>query len=169
MTTKRVLIISFDFPPQGGTGAIRVTKFVKYLPEFGWKPMVVCSDTDWNPDESLARDVSPDVPVYRVGWPRWVRALRPGAPGITNHTMATTTRAGWISSLKKAFVQAARRALVPDTNILWVNGALRVCEQVLREHPCEVVLTTSPPNSVHLVGRGSVSYTHLTLPTTPYV
>ncbi len=42
---KRVLIVAFDFPPQGGTGAIRMTKFAKYLPEFGWQPVVVASDT----------------------------------------------------------------------------------------------------------------------------
>ena len=151
---KRILIVSFDFPPQGGTGAIRVTKFVKYLPEFGWQPVVVCSDTNWNRDESLARDVPPETPVYRVGWPRWVQALRPGAPGVANSTIAATPRSGWMSSLKQMLAKAARRALIPDVNVLWVSNALRVCEQVLHEHPCDAVLTTSPPHSVHLVGRG---------------
>ena len=74
---KRVLIVSFDFPPQGGTGTIRVAKFAKYLPQFGWHPVVVCSDAEWNRDDSLARDVPPDVSVHRVPWPSsWIRCKR---------------------------------------------------------------------------------------------
>lgn len=149
---KRVLIISFDFPPQGGTGAIRVTKFAKYLPEFGWQPVVVCSDTLWNPDESLARDV-PDVPVYRVGWPRLVQAMRPAPPLLNAQAVSTQARLSRFSSVKYAWVQLARHILVPDTNVLWVRKAQYTCAQVLRTQPCDVVLTTSPPNSVHLVGQ----------------
>ncbi|MBN1936401.1 MAG: glycosyltransferase [Anaerolineae bacterium] len=148
---KHVLVISFDFPPQGGTGAIRVTKFAKYLPEFGWQPVVVASDALWNPDDSLARDV-PDVPVYRVGWPRWVSRLQPNRSTPSVRAEVTTAQTARISQFRSWLLSIVRHILVPDVNVLWVGGAQRVCEQVLQTYPCDAVLTTSPPHSVHLVG-----------------
>ncbi len=147
---KRVLIVTFDFPPQGGTGAIRVTKFAKYLPEFGWQPVVVASDTLWNPDESLAQEVT-HVPVYRVGWPRWVKATRSN-PTQSSAYSTKTSGPIRVPSLKKRLVQIVRRVFVPDVNVLWVRNAFHACLKVLREFPCDAVMTTSPPNSVHLVG-----------------
>lgn len=147
---KRVLIITFDFPPQGGTGAIRVTKFAKYLPEFGWQPIVVCSDTLWNLDESLVRDV-PDVPVYRVGWSQWMKTMRPHPPQSPTYATKTSGEVS-VSPLKQQLVQVIRRIFVPDINVLWVRNAFQTCMKVLQESPCDAMMTTSPPNSVHLVG-----------------
>jgi len=151
MATRKVLIISFDFPPQGGTGAIRVTKFVKYLPEFGWDPVVVCSDTMWNPDESLARDVPPHVPVYRVGWPRWVQRLRPQPP-VVGPTPSALPAESAKQSLRHRLVALARQVLIPDTNRLWVSSAVRQSRELIAHGDIDAILTTSPPHSVQLVG-----------------
>lgn len=68
---KKVLMISQFFPPIGGVGCIRVTKFVKYLPEFGWMPAVLTVREDsyrkdtWL-DNTLVKDVPSEVPVYRT-------------------------------------------------------------------------------------------------------
>ncbi len=150
---RRALIISADFPPQGGTGAIRVTKFVKYLPQMGWEPVVVCSDTEWNRDESLAQEVPPGVVVRRVPWPAWVRAARlaPSAPAAA--ASGETRPASAAARLRRWVVQATRPWVIPDVFALWAGAAERACLEVLREFPCEVVFTTSPPHSIHLVGR----------------
>ncbi|HQE92293.1 MAG TPA: glycosyltransferase [Anaerolineae bacterium] len=149
---RRVLIVSFDFPPQGGTGVIRVTKFAKYLPEFGWQPVVVCSDTMWNPDESLARDV-PDVPVYRVGWPRWTQAIRSNPPKAAPDALPMPDKMSRGMPLRQKLAQTLRRILVPDVNVLWIGKAYQTCLQVLQESSFDAVMTTSPPNSIHLIGR----------------
>ncbi len=149
---KRVLIVTFDFPPQGGTGTIRVTKFAKYLPEFDWQPVVVCSDAMWNLDESLMRDV-PDVPVYRVGWPHGIATMR-SAPAKTPPPSARPSgKTGLMSRLKQNLAQALRRALVPDMTVLWVGKAYQTCLQVLQKFSADAIVTTSPPNSIHLVGH----------------
>ena len=154
MATKRVLVVSFDFAPQGGTGAIRVTKFVKYLPEFGWQPIVVASDTMWNPDESLSRDVPADVPVYRVPWLRWLKRGRAAnAPAPAGAAPVSSIGPGKASTLRDKLARIVRRMLVPDAQVLWVREAERTCRQILAAYPCDAMLTTSPPNSVHLVGR----------------
>jgi glycosyltransferase involved in cell wall biosynthesis len=71
-TIKKVLIIAQRFPPAGGVGTIRVTKFVKYLREFGWEPVVLTVRPDCYPSEiwldpSLAKDVPKDIAIYRTG------------------------------------------------------------------------------------------------------
>ncbi len=148
---KRVLIVSFDFPPQGGTGAIRVTKFAKYLPEFGWQPVVVASDTLWNPDESLARDVA-GVPVYRVGWPRWVSKLWPQQPSLSNKSGTVSSAQPKRTCFRSKLASLVREWLIPDPNVFWVAGALRQCRKILMEEDIAAIFTTSPPHSVQLVG-----------------
>ncbi len=71
-TRKKVLIVAQHFPPAGGVGSIRVTKFVKYLREFGWEPVVLTVQQDCYPegiwlDQNLMKDIPKDVAVYRTG------------------------------------------------------------------------------------------------------
>ncbi|MCL4394736.1 MAG: glycosyltransferase [Chloroflexi bacterium] len=146
---KRVLIVTFDFPPQGGTGVIRVTKFVKYLPQFGWQPVVVCSDAHSYPDPSLARDVPPDLPVYREPWRPFASLPRRSAPAAPS-AIADRSRQPVPSG---ALNKLARRFFVPDPYVGWTGAAARLCARALQEHPCQAALTTSPPNSIHLVGE----------------
>ena len=65
---KKVLIISYYFPPSGGPGVQRILKFVKYLPEFGWEPLVLTVEDGDFParDESLLSEVPADIKVYRT-------------------------------------------------------------------------------------------------------
>ncbi len=72
--TQRVLIVAYVFPPVGGAGVQRVTKFVKYLPEFGWEATVLTTENPSVPltDESLLADVPPQTKIVRA------RTLEPG-------------------------------------------------------------------------------------------
>jgi glycosyltransferase involved in cell wall biosynthesis len=70
-TMNKVLIIAQYFPPAGGVGTFRVTKFVKYLRAFGWEPIVLTLREDCYPgnvylDHSLERDIPSDIKVYRT-------------------------------------------------------------------------------------------------------
>lgn len=69
---KKVLMVAQYFPPAGGVGVIRITKFVKYLREFGWEPVVLTVRPDCYPDrvwldESFMKDVPEDIAIYRTG------------------------------------------------------------------------------------------------------
>ncbi|NJN41376.1 MAG: glycosyltransferase family 4 protein [Flammeovirgaceae bacterium] len=71
MSAKKILIITYYWPPFGGSGVQRWLKFVKYLPEFGWRPIVF---TPENPvfstkDESLLDDIPSEVDVIKL--PIW--------------------------------------------------------------------------------------------------
>ncbi len=148
---KRVLVLSFDFPPQGGVGVIRVTKFVKYLPEFGWEPVVVTSDTLWNPDPTLLAELPPDLKVYRVPWPATLRRFLP--QNAQAALGAPARRTGWSGRAKSTARRLLRTLILPDLTRLWHADALHTCRQVLAEVPCAALLSTSPPNAIHLLAQ----------------
>ncbi len=152
---KKVLIVSFDFPPQGGTGTIRATKFVKYLPQFGWQPVVLCSDAQWNPDNSLLSDIPPETPVYRVPWPRWLKAfLQPPPNSSTPAKPASAGKTFGTRNLKNWALRWIKPWLIPEINRFWTPAARRKGRDLYREHHYAAILTTVPPNSIHLVGAG---------------
>ena len=74
---KRVLFVAYYFPPMGGAGVQRSVKFVRYLPEFGWSPVVVTADAsdyevtrEFQLDEALAAELGGPVSIHRVHDPR---------------------------------------------------------------------------------------------------
>ena len=142
--SKRVLVVSYNFPPVGGAGVQRVTKFVKYLPEFGWDATVLTTENPSVPvyDESLLADIPPQTVVVKA------RTLEPGYAlkrivSASNAAPSTLTRSasevseksnGARSSLalRVSFVAAAKRALrgmanlllQPDPQVLWNSKAI---------------------------------------------
>lgn len=151
---KRLLIITYYWPPTGGSGVQRWVKFSKYLPEFGWQPVVY---TPENP-EQLARDESllADIPACaevvktRIVEPYAVyRRLTGGGTGEVNPVNAQ--KKGWKQRLS---LWIRGNCFIPDPRIGWVRPSVRFLKKYLAEHPVDAVVTTGPPHSVHLIGRG---------------
>lgn len=121
---KRVLFVSYLFPPAGGAGVQRALKFVKYLPDYGWNCSVLTAANPSAPllDEDLERDVPESTLVRRC------RTLELGScvPG---------------SSL-----------LQPDPQVLWKPLALRAGLRLLRECRHDAIIATGPPFSSLLLG-----------------
>ena len=137
-----MLIITYRFPPCGGTGVLRMVKYAKYLKRAGITPLVVTARNPslwlYGPDASLAADIR-GVGVSRVRYPdpRRLFKKKGKAGAITRH--------GFSSRLKKAL-------LFPDIEILWaVFAFLRAALIVILRRP-GAVLTTSPPFSCHYAG-----------------
>ena len=151
---KRLLIITYYWPPTGGSGVQRWVKFSKYLPEFGWQPVVY---TPENP-ERLARDESllADIPACaeviktRIVEPYAVyRRLTGGGSDEVNPVNAQ--KKNWKQRLS---LWIRGNCFIPDPRIGWVRPSLRFLKKYLAEHPVDAVVTTGPPQSVHLIGRG---------------
>ncbi len=141
-SVKRVLYIAYFFPPHGGAGVQRTLKFARYLPEFGWEPTVLTGPAGyWLQDETLAREAS-GIQVVRA--PHWGSRFL-GGGGKSTRRSARKTR--WLRSV-------ARSLLVPDAYIGWVIPARRVLDDMMRETKFDAVITTSSPDSAHLLGRG---------------
>lgn len=157
---KKVLVISYYWPPSGGSGVQRWVKFSKYLPSQGWQPVVY---TPENPellarDESLAADVSPQTEVIRrpilEPYGIW-NAIRGAKKGGNS---GAKTEVNPINSGKKSIGQRAAmwirgNLFIPDPRCMWIGPSVRFLNKYLKEHPVDVIVSTGPPHSMHLIAR----------------
>ena len=151
---KRLLIISYYWPPTGGSGVQRWVKFSKYLPEHGWQPVIY---TPENPerlayDESLLADIPECTEVIRrrIVEPYGLYRKLFGRSGGEVNPLNSSGK-----SLKSKLSRVLRGNLfIPDPRVSWVRCSVRFLKKYLREHPVDAVVTTGPPQSMHLIGRG---------------
>lgn len=151
---KRLLIISYYWPPTGGSGVQRWVKFSKYLPEHGWQPVIY---TPENPerlayDESLLADIPECAEVIRrrIVEPYGLYRKLFGRSGGEVNPLNSSGK-----SLKSKLSRVLRGNLfIPDPRVSWVRCSVRFLKKYLREHPVDAVVTTGPPQSMHLIGRG---------------
>ncbi len=154
---RNVLVIAYYFPPLGGGGVQRTTKFVRYLSEFGWHPVVLSVK---NPaygayDTALLSDIPADVPIYRA------YALQPTALYFRQKRAAVLTSdqaphsSGVAATLKRAVRVVGRGVfaftLFPDDKIGWVPFAIREASAILEKHPIDLIYSTSAPYSAHII------------------
>ncbi len=152
---KRVLIITYYWPPTGGSGVQRWVKFAKYLPQYGWQPVIF---TPSNPeqlavDESLLKEIPQEAEVIRT----------PIHEPYNFYRKLTRKKAGTqvnpINSQKKSVKQKIAiwlrgNLFVPDPRISWVKPSVKYLVEYLKKHPVDIMVTTGPPQSMHLIGRG---------------
>ena len=150
---KRVLIIAYYWPPSGGGGVQRWLKFAKLLPNEGWEPIIV---TPSNPDvpvedPSLSDDVPKDLKVWAFPVMEPTRLLKKIGLG------GGTARLGAERQLKRSFLKTLVRwvrgnLFLPDARVGWVRPTTKQVLSRLKNHPVDVVVTTGPPHSMHLIG-----------------
>ena len=151
---RRVLIVAYVFPPAGGAGVQRVTKFVKYLPEFGWDCSVLTVANPSVPvfDETLAKEVPESTVV------RHASTLEPGyalkdAVSAGNVATSSAKQSGGIKKLIKSTVRAIGNAVLqPDAQILWYPGAVKEGLQLLNDLKHDAIFVTAPPFSSFVTG-----------------
>ncbi len=152
--TKTVLFVTHGFPPMGGVGVQRVLKFVKYLPAFGWKPVVLTAEVNERDlamaDHALLNEIPSEVPVYRCRYlaPFAVYRGLGGCAKLGSAALSETTRT--IGGLGR-LAQVIRKLLVPDTNVFWLPAALRCARKIFSQHKTDVIVSSSPPETAHLI------------------
>ena len=155
---KKALIISYYFPPSGGSGVQRPLKFVKYLREFGWEPVVLTAkDADYPAyDESLFSDIPAGVRVVRskILEPYKLYRTFTGRDAKVATDMAALTPDTSKFSAKDRLAEFIRSAFfVPDARIGWLRFACKTGRQIIREEKIKVIFSTAPPYTTHLIGR----------------
>jgi glycosyltransferase involved in cell wall biosynthesis len=137
----KVLLVSFFFPPTGGGGLPRALKFAEQLPELGIETHVLAPDRSrW-----IYSDSTPEPPAASVHRARFIgpRSRRRGDE-LHGH-----------SGLGRLLLEAQllpRRLLLPDEHVTWNLTAVPTAIRVARREAIDVVLTSSPPSSLHFVG-----------------
>lgn len=155
---KSVLIIAYYFPPSGGPGVQRVLKLVKYLPRFGWRPVVLTVSNGDFParDESLLKEISADVKVYRTtiiepyGLYRKLTGKKKGAAVDVNvipekgATRPPTERiSAWIRST----------LFIPDARIGWRLTAVKEGMRIIGEEKIDMLYSSAPPHTCSVIAR----------------
>jgi len=154
---KRVLIITYYWPPSGGGGVQRWLKFVKYLPSFGWQPVVVVPENPEYPvtDYSLEDDISPQTDIIKL--PIW----EPYGifKKITGRKKEEKVNAGLLFDEKKRTLTEKLslwirgNLLIPDPRVFWVRSSSKRLKKILKYLKPDVLITTGTPHSVHLIGN----------------
>jgi len=155
---KKVLIITYYWPPSGGGGVMRWLKMSKFLPELGWQPVIY---TPENPDpsvtdESLLKEIHPEI--IEIKTPIWepydfYRKL-------TGKKSGTKFKSGYISeasggdwkSRLSVFIRG--NFLIPDPRKFWIKPSIKYLATYLRENPVDLIISTGPPHSMHLIALG---------------
>ena len=163
LAPKRVLVVAYVFPPVGGAGVQRVTKFVKYLPRYRWLPSVLTVANPSVPvfDRSLGAEIPRDTIL------RYARSREPGyglKKAVSGGSQKDGRHTAWLRRWMKALVRGASNlVLQPDSQILWWPEAVREGMRLLGEIQHDAIFVTAPPFSSLLVGASLSRRTGLPL------
>lgn len=154
MAKTRVLIITYYWPPAGGPGVQRWLKLVKYLPEFGVDPIVYAPENPSYPivDESLLSEVNPDLKLLKNKiWEPYQLAERINSTN-KKYKAGQFDTSKEQSLLSKLSVFIRGNFFIPDARKFWIKPSTVFLENYLKENPVDVLITTGPPHSLHLIG-----------------
>jgi glycosyltransferase involved in cell wall biosynthesis len=155
---KKVLIISYYFPPSGGPGVQRVLKFVKYLPEFGWEPIVLTVEGGDFParDESLLSEIPPATKVFRTKIFEPYRMYRKltGKPAAAPVDVENIPLGKGKRSLTERLAGFVRETFfIPDARIGWYPYALPSAMEIVKQEKVDALYSSSPPYSSAVIAR----------------
>jgi glycosyltransferase involved in cell wall biosynthesis len=154
--TSKALIITYYWPPSGGAGVQRWLKFSKYLPEFGWEPIILTVDPEYaaypQKDDGLLNEISPDLEIVYTKTSNGIFSLYKkltGGKEVPYGGFANEANPGLI---QKFFRLIRGNFFLPDARIGWNRFALKAALKIIKEQEIDLVITTSPPHSTQLIG-----------------
>ncbi|WP_297094254.1 glycosyltransferase family 4 protein [uncultured Draconibacterium sp.] len=151
---KKVLIITYYWPPAGGPGVQRVLKFAKYLPEFGWEPIILTIDNgDFHAiDASLQKDIPKGIKIYKAGSFSALdlyKKLKGGKREISSFEL--TKKDGGLGFKLTKWIRA--NFFIPDARKGWNRAAVKQGLKIIKEEKPDLIFTSSPPHSLQLIGH----------------
>ena len=155
---KKVLIITYYWPPSGGAGVQRWLKFVKYLRNYGWEPVVYTPENPEAPaiDHSLEKDIPENLTVIKT------RIWEPYSvyKQFVGRKKEDSIKAGFLSEKKspsfteKISIWIRGNFFIPDARKFWIKPSVRFLENYLKKNPVDAMVSTGPPHSMHLIALG---------------
>lgn len=152
---KKVLVIAHIFPPLGGSGVQRTLKFIKYLREYNYEPIVVTvGESDFLfKDTSLLKEVPEDINIIRVDEPEAIQkeVLEKTVELYKSLIKEVPILTEYISILKNNLNQL-NQVVLPDQYIFWAMHVIEKIQEEIDLNNIDLVYTTSGPYSDHVVG-----------------
>ncbi|MBP4143121.1 glycosyltransferase family 4 protein [Flavobacterium sp. P4023] len=155
MENKKILIITYYWPPAGGPGVQRWLKFVKYLPDFGIQPIVYIPENPTYPivDENLVKEVSDKAIILRnkIFEPYQLASFlsKNKTKKISSGIIPNQKKQ---SFLDKTFLWIRGNLFIPDARVFWVKPSVSYLEKYIVQNNIDTIITSGPPHSLHLIG-----------------
>lgn len=155
---KNCLIIAYYFPPSGGPGVQRVLKHVKYLPEFGWNPIVLTVSNGQYPaiDESLVAQIPAGTEVVKshIFEPYDIYRKLTGKGKGTAIDVNVIKKDGQKSGFREQLAEFVRATFfIPDARMFWYFSAKRAIEEIMQQHDISAIYSSSPPYTCSMIAR----------------
>jgi len=155
---KKVLIISYYWPPSGGAGVQRWLKFTKYLRDYGWEPIIYTPENPESPnnDSSLEKDIPKNLTVIKTKiWePYNFYKVFIGLKKNQKINAAFLTEEKKPKKFEKIAVWIRGNFFIPDARKFWVKPSIKYLQDYLKKNPVDAVISTGPPHSMHLIAQG---------------
>lgn len=153
---KKVLFITYFWPPSGKASLHWPLKIIKYLPKYGWQPVVLTVDEDTfsAKDESLSKDIDPNLKVYKSKtfepfnlYKKFI-GKKKEEQLVASETISTTNK----SLAHKISIWIRMNLFIPDARIGWYFSGVNSGKKIIIDEDIDAVLSVGPPHSVHLIG-----------------
>ena len=152
---KKVLIITYYWPPSGGAGVQRWLKFAKYLSDFGWEPIIYTVENGEYPvlDYDLLDEVPKGITVLKT--PIW----EPYSiyKKFTGRKKEDKINSGFLSEkknpklLEKLSIWIRGNLFIPDARKFWIKPSVNFLTNYLIDNPVDIVVSSGPPHSSHII------------------
>ncbi|SHG26696.1 Glycosyltransferase involved in cell wall bisynthesis [Flavobacterium micromati] len=155
MLNKKILIVTYYWPPAGGPGVQRWLKFVKYLPDFGVQPIVYIPENPTYPivDEKLVNEVSDKAIILKqnIFEPYQLASFlsKNKTKKISSGIIPNQKKQ---SFLDKTLLWIRGNLFIPDARVFWVKPSVSFLEKYILENNIDTIITSGPPHSLHLIG-----------------
>jgi hypothetical protein len=152
---KKILIITYYWPPAGGPGVQRWLKFIKYLPDFGIQPIVYIPENPTYPivDENLVKQVSDKAIIlkHKIFEPYQLASFlsKNKTKKISSGIIPNQKKQ---SFLDKTFLWIRGNLFIPDARVFWVKPSVAYLEKYIVDNNIDTIITSGPPHSLHLIG-----------------
>lgn len=151
--TNKVLIITYYWPPSGGAGVQRWLKFSKYLPEFGWEPIILTVDPEFAAypvkDNSLIKDIPSSLRLITTPATDYFRIYKKDKSKIPAAGFANDTEGTFKAKILR-FIRG--NFFIPDPRRGWNKYSFKKACELIETENIKNVITTSPPHSTQLIG-----------------
>ncbi len=155
---KKVLIITYYWPPSGGAGVQRWLKFVKYLKQFGWEPIVYTAQNPEYPiiDESFFKDIPEGITILKqpIWEPYQLYKKLIGQKKEERVVSGFLQESGKKGLAQKLSLWLRGNVFIPDARKFWIKPSIKYLNSWLKENPVDAIVSTGPPHSMHLIARG---------------
>ncbi|HLW31363.1 MAG TPA: glycosyltransferase family 4 protein [Aequorivita sp.] len=151
----RVLIITYYWPPAGGPGVQRWLKFVKYFRKFGIDPIVFAPENPNYPliDHNLDNEIPSDIEIIKFPIKEPYRLAKLFSKKKTKQISSGIISKKKIGAIEKMMLYVRGNFFIPDARIGWVKPSVEFLSKYISENRVDVIITTGPPHSLHLIGK----------------